>query len=231
MQPDQVERMLRLAVFRNLAHDRLRAHLEPLAVRSYAAGETVAEPNLRRMALQVVLNGRLRLFEVTPGGRRIILDHVEAGGVDGLLAVAGLRGHLTEALVDSDVVTISRPAFEGMVREEPHLAMNLLWIMSRRLRRREDQLARLTLRDPGQRLAAQLLALSETADDRHPRDASSPRFSHETLADLLGLRRETVTLHLARLRRMDAVRVQDHCFRLNVRLLEAIRDGEVPVGA
>ncbi|HEY7201240.1 MAG TPA: helix-turn-helix domain-containing protein, partial [Candidatus Dormibacteraeota bacterium] len=78
------------------------------------------------------------------------------------------------------------------------------------------------------RIAAQLLALSDMNGDGR-REAASPRLSHEAIADLLGLRRETVTLHLARLRRMGALRVEDHRFRLNVGLLEAVRDGEVAV--
>ncbi|HYW25136.1 MAG TPA: Crp/Fnr family transcriptional regulator [Terriglobales bacterium] len=224
MLSDQVDRVLSQAVFRSLACDRLRSCVQPLHVREYAAGETVAEPSRRRPALHLLLSGRLRVFEVSGTGRRIVLDYIEPGGIDGLLTMAGLRGHFTEAVLPSEVVTITRPAFDDMIAAEPRLAVNLLWIMSRRLRRREDQVTRLMLRDPGQRIAAQLLALSDRADGQQV-EAWSPRLSHEALADLLGLRRETVTLHLARLRRMGALRVEERRFHLDVRLLEAIRDG------
>jgi CRP/FNR family transcriptional regulator len=224
--PNQVDRVLEQPVFRNLAHETLRPCLQQLGVREYAAGEIVAEPAARRPALHLLLSGRLRVFEVTRAGRRIIFDLVEPGGVDGILTLAGLRGHFTQAVVRSAVVSVPRQTFEDMVTAEPRLALNLLWIMSRRLRRREDQLTRLTLRDTGQRIAAQLLALSGDRDGQEPGEASCPRLSHEALADLLGLRRETVTLHLARLRRMGALRVDDGRFHLDVHLLEAVRDGE-----
>jgi CRP-like cAMP-binding protein len=225
--PNQVDRVLSQPVFRNLPEGPLRPCLQQLGLREYAAGETVAEPGARRAALHLLLSGRLRVFEVTRAGRRIIFDLVEPGGVDGMLTLAGLLGHFTQAVVRSEVVSVPRQTFEDMVAVEPRLALNLLWITSRRLRRREDQLTRLTLRDTGQRIAAQLLALSGDLDGQGNEEASCPRLSHEALADLLGLRRETVTLHLARLRRMGALRVEDRRFHLDIHLLEAVRDGEM----
>jgi CRP-like cAMP-binding protein len=231
MTGEQADRVVGLAVFRSLRHERLRDCMLRLNLREYAAGETVAEPSLRRAALHLVLSGPLCVFEVTPAGKRIIFDHVEPGGVDGMLRVAGVRGHFTQAVIRSEVVTVPRQAFEDMAAAELQLGLNLLWIMSRGLRTREDQLTRLTMRDTGQRLAAQVLALSGDRDGQEPREGSCPRLSHEALADLLGLRRETVTVHLARLRRMGALRVEDHRFHLQVRLLQAVRDGVLPPGA
>lgn len=228
MLPEEVDRVLDQAVFRNLSRDGLRPRVQSLTLRRYSAGEIVAEPTLRRSALHLLLSGRLRVFDVTCAGKRIILDYVEPGSMDGMLSVAGLRGHYTEAVADSQVVTIPQTTLEEMIEIEPRLAVNLLWSMSWRLRRREDHVTRLALHDPDQRIAAQLLALSE-AGRAGSGEARSPRLSHETLADLVGLRRETVTLHLARLRRMGALRVDDHHFRLNVGLLEAVRDGQVAV--
>lgn len=225
-----VDRVLAHALFQNLSRARLRPRVQALTLHRYAAGEIVSDPALRRSALHLLLSGRLRVYDVTGGGRRVIFDHIDPGGVDSMLTVAGLRGHFTEAVASSEVVTIPRPVVEEMLEAEPRLALNLLWTMSRRLRRHEDHLTRLALRDPDQRIAAQLLALAD--GDRDPRGiATSPRLSHDALADLLGLRRETVTLHLARLRRMGALRVEERRFRLNVGLLEAVRDGQVPVEA
>jgi CRP-like cAMP-binding protein len=176
--------------------------------------------------LHLVLSGRLCLFDLTPDGRRLILDYVEPGGLDGYLAVAGLRGHFTEALAPTEVVSIGRTALDQMLLAEPRLALNLLWSMSRRLQRRQDQVERMCLRDPTQRLAAQLLALAEAVGERREGWWHIPRLSHEGLADMLGLRRETVTLHLARLRRMGAVRVEGDRFRLKADALATIRDGQ-----
>lgn len=230
MSPDQLARVIRHPLFRGLDHDRLMPHIESLNIRCYAHGERVADPALRRSALHLVLSGRLLVFDLTPGGRRVVVDYVEAGGLDGLLSVAGLRGHFIEAALACELVTLARPVLDAMLLTEPRLSANLFWFVSRRLRRREDQIVRLSLRDPSQRIAAQLLAMADAAERADGEQTVAPRLSHEALADLLGLRRETVTLHLSRLRRLGAIRVEDHQFRMRVGLLRAVRDGEVSTG-
>ena len=86
------------------------------------------------------------------------------------------------------------------------------------------------LRDPTQRLAAQLLALAEAVGRRQGNSVLAPRLSHEALADMLGLRRETVTLHLARLRRMGILRVEGDRFRLQTDALAALKEGHAATG-
>ncbi|MBO0685561.1 MAG: winged helix-turn-helix domain-containing protein, partial [Candidatus Dormibacteraeota bacterium] len=49
--------------------------------------------------------------------------------------------------------------------------------------------------------------------------------SHQTLGDMLGLRRETVTLHLARLRSAGALDVVGQEFLLNLGRLAEVCDG------
>ena len=140
--------------------------------------------------------------------------------------MAGLRGHFSEAVVPTEVVSVGRSLLDRLLLAEPRLALNLLWAMSRRLQRREDHVERMCLRDPTQRLAAQLLALAEAVGEQRDGWWVSPRLPHEGLADMLGLRRETVSLHLARLRRKGAVRVEGDRFCLNADRLAAIRDGQ-----
>ncbi|MDQ6901229.1 MAG: Crp/Fnr family transcriptional regulator [Candidatus Dormibacteraeota bacterium] len=220
------DQVLHHPLFEGTEPERLRALLGSLRRRNYAPGETVALPSSRRAALQLVLSGRLCLFDLTPDGRRVILDYVEPGGFDGVLAVAGLRGHFTEAISEAEVVSISRRFLDQLVLAEPRIAVNLLWTMSRRLQRREDQIERMSLRDPSQRLAGQLVALAENVGEQQGEWWFTPRLSHEALADMLGLRRETVTLHLARLRRMGALRIEGARFHLNRERLAALRDGQ-----
>ncbi len=67
----------------------------------------------------------------------------------------------------------------------------------------------MALRDPSQRLARQLLALGETLGRREGKwVALRPRLTHQMLADMLGIRRETVTVHLHRLVELGAVQVR-----------------------
>jgi CRP/FNR family transcriptional regulator len=191
---------------------------------SYAAGDTVTTP-VSGGGLGLVLDGLLSVFEVTPDGRRIILDHVGPGGMYGVIGQGADQGHFAEAVADSVVATIPEMVLSALVHAAPAVGLNLLSAMGRRLRRREEQVERLSMRDPCQRLAAQLLALAARAEARL---SWSPRLSHEALADMVGLRRETVTLHLGKLRRLGAVRVERDRFLLDTEFLAALRDGHRP---
>lgn len=98
MLPHQMDSVLRHGLFRGVDHGRIRSLLEPLSVRCDRPGETVAEPSLPRSALHLMLSGRCQAFDATSAGRRIILDYVQPGGIDGFLALAALRdGDLTPA--------------------------------------------------------------------------------------------------------------------------------------
>jgi CRP-like cAMP-binding protein len=208
-------------IFAGTRLDTLRPLLAGVKARLFEAGETVSRPDMGWPVMQLLLEGRLCLFQLTRDGRRIILDYVEPGGVDGMV-MGGRRGHFAVALENSRVAALGPALIANLIHLDPQFAINLLRAAGVRLQRREEQLERLRVRDPAQRLAGQLLALSEHLGSDGM--CSIPRMSHEVLGDMLGLARETVTLHLGKLRRLGAVRVEGDRFVLDRELLTAVHD-------
>ncbi|MBO0685957.1 MAG: Crp/Fnr family transcriptional regulator, partial [Candidatus Dormibacteraeota bacterium] len=217
-------------VFEGTELDRLRPLLADVTSRVFAAGETVSRPETSVPVAHLLLEGRLCLFQLTREGRRVILDYIEPGGVDGMRLAGPRHGHFAVALERSRLAALSPALIANLIHLDPQFAINLLREAGDRLRRREEHLERLVLRDPAQRLAGQLLALSE---DIAPREGRwfIPRVSHEALGDMLGLARETVTLHLGRLRRLGVVLVEADRFVLDRAALTAIYEGEPEPGA
>jgi len=216
------DRVLAHPIFAGTQLDRLKPLLTGVKARVFAAGETVSRPDTSWPVMQLLVEGRLCVFELTRDGRRIVLDYVDPGGVDGMVT-SGRRGHFAVALVRSRVAAVGPALVANLIHRDPQFAINLLRAAGERLQRREEQIQRLTLRDPAQRLAGQLLALSEHATGTGG-TCSIPRVSHEALGDMLGLARETVTLHLGRLRRLGAVRVEGDRFVIDRELLTAVND-------
>lgn len=194
-------------------------------MRMYERGQLVSQPGLTPAALRILIRGRLCIYEVTPDGRRLVFEYMEAGGSDGMLELAGLGRNFSMAESDCEIACIAGESLTDLIRRIPQLASNLFTITIEKLNLRQAQLQWLCLRDPSQRLASQLLSMARTSCDDGGSLTAVPRISHEGLADMLALRRETVTLHLGRLRRQRLVEVEGDRFLLDVPGLNAIADG------
>jgi CRP-like cAMP-binding protein len=212
-------------LLRDVHTDRLERILDGIAVKEVPKGKLLNTPGVTPGLLHLVLRGRLRAYQMTPDGHELLLELIPEGGFDGLLSVAGRRGHFTEADEDSVVASLARPTLERMIALEPHLASNLFQLIIERLEGREEHLEALALHDPTQRLGRQLLALGETLGRKQGnRVALKSRLTHQMLADMLGVRRETVTIHLGRLTELGAVSVEKGRFLVDVEMLQKIVD-------
>lgn len=210
-------------LLRNVRTERLERMLDRIAVQEVPRGRLLNTPGVTPGLLYLVLSGRLRAYQVTVDGRELLLELIPEGGFDGLLSVAGRRGHFTVADDDSVVASLALPTLERLIALEPAVARNLFRLIVERLEGREEHLEAVFLRDPSQRLGRQLLALGDNLGRKQgDRVALKPRLTHQMLADMLGVRRETVTLHLGQLMEMGAVSVENGRFLLDVEALKRI---------
>jgi CRP/FNR family transcriptional regulator, cyclic AMP receptor protein len=212
-------------LLRDVRTDRLERILDGIAIKEVPRGALLNTPAVTPGLMYLVLSGRLRAYQVTADGHELLLELIPEGGFDGLLSVAGKRGHFTEADDDSVVASLALPTLERLMSLEPRVGMNLIQLIVERLEGREEHLEAIVLHDPTQRLARQLLALGETLGRKQgDRLALTPRITHQMLADMLGVRRETVTLHIGRLSELGAVSVEKGKFLLDPGILGRIVD-------
>lgn len=221
-------------IFRGADAELALSVLDGVRPRWFPRGALLAAPGTGPRAVFLVLEGQLRSYLLTPDGRRVILELVGPGGLDGLLPTIGLTGHFTEAAERTLAASISPVQLDRLVRADPTVAVNLVTLATRRLAVRENQLEALAVRDPGRRIAAQLLSLARNAgspdaarnlvDLRHG-------LTHQVIADMTGIRRETVTLHLQRLTDCGAVEPRGPHMTVNSELLAQIVAGTVRLAA
>jgi len=163
----------------------------------------------RRMML--LLEGRARLYEPGPRGRRLTVAVAEAGTVAG---VAGLserpRELRVEALVPSVLCFVEWEAFEEAARRNPEVGLRLSRALVDRIAVLEERLADVAYREVPARLACAILRLVESEGVMGREGARLPTpYTHEQLASMIGANREAITRALGALRKQGVVQVRD----------------------
>lgn len=163
--------------------------------RSFKSGQTIMGQGEEGAILAIVLSGIARVSMVASNGREIVLDYAEPGHVIGEIAFldGGERTATVTALEPTDVLTLSRPAFDGIVARHQGLALRLLRAMARRLRQNTAVIEADRAWSAGPRLARFLLRLMIGGSDGKLRLA----LSQAELGNFAGMSREQINRQLS----------------------------------
>ena len=146
----------------------------------------------------VVISGRVKVFKLSPDGKEQILHLFGPGEPFGEVPVFEGRQFPANAsaMEDSRLFFFPRDSFIALIKRNPDLALNMLGVLSRRLRRFTMLIEDLSLKEVPGRLAAYLIYLSEQKEGSENLELD---ISKTQLASLLGTIPETLSRILARM--------------------------------
>ena len=173
-----------------------------------------------------VISGRVKIFKLSPEGKEQILHIFGPGEPFGEAAVfAGKEFPANaEALEESRVFFFPRQAFMELVGKNPTLALNMMAVLSTRLRRLTNLVEDLSLKEVPGRLAAYLLLLSEKNKKAVKVELE---ISKNQLASLLGTIPETLSRILTRMTREKLIKTDGKKIDIvNRKALEELASGE-----
>lgn len=152
----------------------------------------------------MVISGKVKVFKLSSEGKEQILHIFGPGEPFGEVPVfTGVEFPATaEAIKESQIFFFPRDAFVGLIKKNPDLALNMLAVLSRRLRRFTLLIEDLSLKEVPGRLAAYLLYLSEM--DKGGQDLELD-ISKSQLASLLGTIPETLSRILGRMNKKELI--------------------------
>lgn len=180
------------------------------AAATFSRGQEIFGPGRGAGLVYIVRSGCVRLYKSLPDGRSINLGLLGPNTVftqesdpDGLSS-----GSSAEAIVDSTVSIVEADDLVDLIQRTPELANAVVQGMSRRISELHTLTEQLLARDTSVRLASTLLTLARgfgrpTADGL---TAITLPVTHQTLANMIGSNRVTVTRKLLELQEQGSVR-------------------------
>ena len=187
----------RSPLFRGLTSPALERIAELAGQRSFRAGEIVFSQGDPGDALYAVVTGKIRISAGAADGREIFLNIMEPGDTFGEIALldGGTRTASATATVPSELVSIRRDHFLGLLEREPRVALELLRLCGERLRWTSGLVEDAALLNASARLAKRLLSLGQLHGE-HTGNGVVLRISQEDLASFLGVSRQVVNQYL-----------------------------------
>jgi CRP/FNR family transcriptional regulator len=187
-----------IPLFNGLAEEQLQELATIVVEREFRRGQTIFLEGEEGNGFYVVNTGKVKIFKLSPDGKEQIIHIFGSGEPFAEVPVfAGQRFPASaEALEDSRLFFFPRAGFLDLIGRHPSLALNMLAVLSKRLRQLAGLVEDLSLKEVPARLAAYLLYQSDQS-------GGGPEFALEIpkglLASLLGTIPETLSRILAKL--------------------------------
>ena len=175
--------------------------------KTYAKGVAIFFEGVPADGFFMVASGRVKVFKMSLDGKEQILHIFGPGEPFGEVPVFHGNPYPAnaETLTESELFFFPRAGFVRLVTTNPSLALNMLAVLSLRLRRFATQIENLTLKEVPGRLASYLLYLME---EQHRRDLVVLDIPKGQLASLLGTSSETLSRIFAKMTEEGLIRVE-----------------------
>ncbi len=182
-------------------------------IRTFAKGETIFHEGDEARGFYVIISGRVKIYKLSEDGKEQTLHIFGPGepiGEAAMFAHECFPAH-AQALEASRTIFFPRAALIELFKQHPSLAMNMLALLSRRLRRFAQLVEDLSLKEVPTRLAAYLLYSSKRAKDQ---DYLHLDISKAELASVLGTIPETLSRILSKMNKQGLIRLQGRQIRI-----------------
>jgi CRP/FNR family transcriptional regulator len=175
----------------------------------------------------VVGTGRVKVFKLSEGGKEQILMIANPGDsfAEAAMFAGGRFPASAQALVESELIAISREKFVALVKASPELSLTLIARLSQLLRKLTGLVEELSLSDVTTRLAHHLCGMTDSKTGKVLRKITLFE-KKTTLASQLGTIPETLSRSLARLTKEGLIKVDGR----TIEILDPARLAEIAGG-
>jgi CRP-like cAMP-binding protein len=210
-------------LFSSLSDEELTLICGDIIVEEFRKNDVILREEDTSEFMYIILFGKVKVYKTTEGGREIILALHQTNDFFGELSL--IDGKTTPATVsaieDSLISIISKKAFYSILSQRTKVLEKILHILCARLRESWEKIRILNSRHASQKITLLLLMLSheygqKTADGI----LMNVKLTHQDIADMTGLTRESVTRTMDKLQKENEVTILGNkLIRLNAGFL------------
>ena len=205
--------LLKSQLFGGLPEDHLE-EIKKISVDKYfSKGEIIFFDGDEGNGFYLVIEGTVNVYKVSSEGKEQIFHIVKEGETIGAVPVFSGKSFPANAraISKSHLLFFPREKFMNLTTNNPSLTMNILALLSMRLREFTIQVENLSLKEIPGRLAAYLLYLSEEQGDK---DIIKLNISKLQLANILGTGPESLSRALGNMKNKKLVDEEGASIRL-----------------
>jgi len=180
----------RHSLFGSLTPDELDQLLAHARLQTFRPRQEIFRKGAPGLGLLAVMKGKVRISSIGPDGNEAFLTIIDEGEVFGEIALldGGERSADATAMTACELLAIDRRDFVPFVRANPEVALRLMSVLCKRLRRTTELVEDMIFLDAPQRLAKKLLQLAG--------GGTTINLSQRELGAMIGLSRESINKQL-----------------------------------
>ncbi|MBV9264946.1 MAG: Crp/Fnr family transcriptional regulator [Acidobacteriaceae bacterium] len=230
--PETISATLRSnALFAPLSDSELRAVAARAVLKGFTAGELLFSEGEACTGLHVIVSGKVRIFKSSRTGREQVLAIEGPGASIAELPVfdGGTFPASASTVESSEIIFLSRKDFQAACLENPELALKVLQVVGRRLRRLVGIIEELSFTTLRQRLISWLLREAKSRGQRSGAGlVLDLGVTHQEIASQIGTVRELVSRNMARLQAQGLIQANGAEITIpNTSALEAEQAAEI----
>ena len=196
MEDKDIELLKNVGLFNSLTAQELRDIRRKIIIKRVKENEVILYEEDTNRFMYEILDGRIKVVQYTEDGKEIIIAIHNAGDSFGEISL--IDGKTTTAAVlaleDTAVAVISKEVFYSILYSSKKVLDNLLKMLCSRIRENIDNIRILNFSNASQRVKMSLIKLLQEHGEETPEGILLDiRLTHQDIANLAGLARETVT--------------------------------------
>ncbi|MBE0427538.1 MAG: Crp/Fnr family transcriptional regulator [Nitrospirae bacterium] len=214
----------KIELFHSLTDEELRQISDRIVIKRFDRNEIILYEEDTAEYMYIILEGKVKVIQTTEDGKEIFLSIHQSDEFFGEMSL--IDGRTSPATViateNSTIAIISKKDFYSSINAHSKLLHNLLLILCSRLRESWEKIQLLNLKNASQRIKILLIMLSDKYGDKTSEGITlNIKLTHQEMADMTGMTRETVTRVIDRWQKDGEINILKSRFiRLNYKFLQ-----------